>query len=96
MTDSARMTIFDGNAIAGAMSEFFGEDPTTLRLRCGHCDGVSLLAEAVVEMDDAAAIVRCRSCTRTLLTLLQHPASTEIVIAALAGMQRDLIPDEEP
>lgn len=88
-----RMTIVDGNALAGRLDGLLGGDPTMLRLHCRHCGGVSMLAEAVVEQDDDCAIVRCRLCTRTLLTLLQRPGSIEVVLAALAGMQRDLPAD---
>lgn len=64
------MSIVDGNAVAGMLADVIAGDPTTVRGTCGGCGDASLLAEAVVEIDSVAAIVRCRRCTMTLFTLV--------------------------
>jgi uncharacterized Zn finger protein len=54
---------------------------------CGGCGAVAVFAEAVVEMDDDAAIVRCRSCTHTLFTLLREGESVRLIIGALGDVR---------
>lgn len=61
----------DGNAIAGMLAEVLGGDITSRIGVCDGCGAAAPLAEAVVELDDRAAIVVCRSCTMTLLTVLR-------------------------
>lgn len=61
--------IVDGNALAGMLAGALAVDPTMLALTCGHCGSRFLLAETVVEREPDSALVRCRSCTHTLLTL---------------------------
>ncbi|GAA1931354.1 hypothetical protein GCM10009775_24350 [Microbacterium aoyamense] len=80
-------TIVDGNVLAGMLSEMFETDATMLAGSCGGCGAEALLAEAVVELDDAAAIVRCRSCTHTLLTVLRTPQGMRVVFGALAELR---------
>ena len=50
--------VLDGNAAAGILSEIFVGDVTTVVGTCGGCGAVAPLAEAVVELDEVAAIVR--------------------------------------
>jgi hypothetical protein len=76
----------DGNAIVGSLADLFAIDPSVLVLTCGHCGAAGPLAETVVEDDARCAIVRCRRCARTLLTLLREDTGASIRIAALAGL----------
>lgn len=68
----------DGNALAGMLDVFAGLDPALLLLTCGHCGQRAPLAEWAVEMDAAAAIVRCRGCTRTFATILRREDGIEV------------------
>lgn len=84
----ARRTILDGNALAGVLSGVFADDATRLTLVCGHCDRSGALAETVVERDDTCAIVRCRSCTRTLFTVTAAPdGAVAVRMAAVAEVR---------
>ena len=66
--------VVDGNAAAGILSEMFaGGRRRSLVGVCGGCGSVAPLAEAVVELDEMAAIIRCRGCTHTLVTVLRTP-----------------------
>jgi hypothetical protein len=80
-------SVVDGNAVAGMLAGVFEDDATILVGVCGSCDAHAPLAEAVVELDDVAAIVRCRSCTHTLLTLLR----TDSGIRAVIGSVREFV-----
>jgi len=75
--------VLDGNAAAGILSEVFAGDVTTLVGVCGGCGSAAALAEAIVELDETAAIVRCRGCTHTLVTVLRSADGTRIVIGVL-------------
>ena len=76
-------SVVDGNAAAGILSEVLAGDVTLLRSQCGGCGAIAPLAEAVVELDDVAAIVRCRGCTHTLVTVLRSDSGLRVVIGAL-------------
>ncbi|WDM45560.1 hypothetical protein KV395_10460 [Microbacterium luteolum] len=71
--------IVDGNCLAGMMGDLFGADVTALVAVCSGCGTEARVAEAVVELDSHAAIVRCRSCTRTLFTLLLQDSPRFVV-----------------
>ena len=65
-TEHAVVSIVDGNALAGLLQDALGPDPTMVRLECAHCSDAYVLAQAVVELEQNSALVRCRSCTHTL------------------------------
>ena len=81
-SDNARV-VLDGNAAAGILSEIFVGDVTTVVGKCGGCGAIAALAEAVVELDEVAAIVRCRGCTHTLVTVLRGPDETRVIFGTL-------------
>lgn len=76
----------DGNAIAGILWDLFGADVTALIGTCGGCGSFAAIAEAVVELDRHAAIVRCRICTRTLFTVLRSPDGTSMRVGLLHAL----------
>jgi hypothetical protein len=87
MTEHDEQPVVDGNAVAGLLAEVFAGDATMVVGTCGGCGAVSVFAEAVVEMDDDAAIVRCRSCTHTLFTVLRDGDSVRLIIAGLRELR---------
>ncbi len=83
-------TVVDGNAAAGILSEIFAGDVTAIVGVCGGCGAVATLAEAVVELDEVAAIIRCRGCTHTLVTALRTTTGLRITLGTL----RELVVDD--
>lgn len=81
-------SVVDGNAAAGMLVEVFGGDVTALVGVCGGCSAAAPLAEASVEIDETAAIVRCRSCTHTLFTVLRTPSGIRLVVGTLRELGR--------
>lgn len=75
--------VVDGNAAAGILSEIFAGDATTVVGRCAGCGMAAPFAEAIVELDDVCAIVRCRGCTHTLATVLRTATQTRVVFGTL-------------
>lgn len=80
-------SVVDGNAAAGMLADVFGDDVTALVGLCG-CSAWAPLAETAVELDETAAIVRCRSCTHTLLTVLRTASGIRLVIGTLRELER--------
>ncbi len=75
--------VVDGNALAGMLAGALAVDATVLPLTCGHCGSRFVLAQAVVEREPASALVRCRSCTHTLLTLAEEPEELVVRMGAV-------------
>lgn len=78
-----RPSIVDGNALIGILEEAFGAATATLGLTCGSCADSSALSDSAVELAPTSAIVRCRRCTHTILTL--RWSEQELVIDGRAG-----------
>lgn len=84
MTDAM---IVDGNVLAGMLADVLATDATLLSGVCAGCGARAVLAEAVVELDEVAAIVRCRACTHTLMTVLRREGGTTLVFGALRELR---------
>jgi len=86
--ENATSTV-DGNAAAGMLWDVFGTDVTALVGVCGGCGAAAPFAETIVELDEAAAIVRCRSCTHTLFTVLREDHGTRLMMGVLHEIVRE-------
>jgi hypothetical protein len=64
------MEALDGNAIAGAMFEYFGSEMTTARGTCAHCGAEAAIGELVVYARAPGMVVRCRSCGQVVIVLV--------------------------
>jgi uncharacterized Zn finger protein len=59
----------DGNAIAGSLLEYFGQEMTVAVGTCQHCGTRSLIAELHVYMKAPGSVVRCRHCGNVVIVL---------------------------
>ncbi|MBO0979006.1 hypothetical protein IPV10_00305 [Microbacterium sp. SD291] len=57
---------------------------------CRGCDSHAALAEAMVEIDERAAIVRCRGCSHTLFTVMRDEGGVRVMVASLSSLERSL------
>jgi Family of unknown function (DUF6510) len=89
MEEQRTATLVDGNAIAGLLEDAFAGDVTMLVGTCDECGASAVLAEAVVELDAAAAIVQCRACTHTLFTVLTSDGAVRLRFGALREIRRN-------
>ena len=64
------MDALDGNAIAGALYEYFGHEMTIAEGRCGHCRNVSMIAELRVYMKAPGAVARCPVCGNVVMVIV--------------------------
>ncbi|WP_396641333.1 DUF6510 family protein [Microbacterium sp.] len=84
---AAHADYVDGNVLAGALERLFGGEPTEMIAVCGACGSAAPIAEAWVEIDGAVAIVRCRSCTKTLATVMTGEDPPRMTFSALAELR---------
>ena len=64
------MDALDGNAIAGALFEHFGNEMTMAQVRCSHCQSTSLMAELRVYMKAPGAVARCPVCDDVVMVIV--------------------------
>ena len=64
------MDALDGNAIAGALFEHFGNEMTMAEVRCSHCRSASLMAELRVYMKAPGAVARCPACNEVVMVIV--------------------------
>lgn len=65
------MEALDGNAIAGALFEHFGEEMTIAGGTCAHCHNTWLLAELRVYLRAPGAVARCPVCGQVVMVIVE-------------------------
>jgi ribosomal protein S27AE len=75
------MQPLDGNAIAGALYEAFGDEMTTRTGICEHCGATGLLAELRVYTRAPGIVARCQNCGNVLLVLVDARGALRIHLA---------------
>lgn len=76
------MEALDGNAIAGALVVHFGREMTTATGACGHCGARAQIGELAVYPRAPGIVVRCRSCGRELIVLVEIGGQMHLHISA--------------
>jgi hypothetical protein len=66
------MTLLDGNALAGALVDVLGADPTSARLRCAACGSLGSLGETRVYRSAMGSVARCLGCDTVLVTVVSE------------------------
>jgi hypothetical protein len=64
-------TNYDGNMLAGPLSEVFTIEVTAARARCGGCGRSSVVADLVVYGPDPGLVARCPGCEDVMLRLVR-------------------------
>jgi hypothetical protein len=72
------MEPLDGNAVAGALYEHFGNEMTTVWGECGHCGNHAQIAELKVYARAPGSVVRCRICGNVLMVFVTIRDSVEV------------------
>ena len=75
------MQPLDGNAIAGALYEAFGDEMTTRTGICEHCGAMGPLAELRVYARAPGIVARCSSCGNVVLVLVDVRGTPRIHLA---------------
>jgi hypothetical protein len=72
------MDALDGNAIAGALFEYFGAEMTTARGSCAHCGASAQIAQLRVYARAPGTVVRCHECGGVVLVLVDFRGNLRI------------------
>ena len=64
------MEALDGNAIGGALLEYFGTEMTAAWGTCAHCGASAQIAELRVYPRAPGTVVRCRNCGNVVIVLV--------------------------
>jgi DNA-directed RNA polymerase subunit RPC12/RpoP len=65
------MDALDGNAIAGALLEYFGTEMTAAWGSCAHCGATNQVAELRVYMRAPGTVGRCPACGSVVIVLVR-------------------------
>jgi len=68
--------MYDGNSLAGPLSEVFTADMTTGVALCRGCGRASVVAELAVYGPDPGLVARCPGCAEVMLRVTRTPSST--------------------
>ena len=79
----------DGNALAGALGEFFAGDVTDARGRCSNCGRIAALgAQHLYRYPHApGAVLRCAACEQVLLVLTPGPSGSRLTLPGLSWFE---------
>ncbi|TCC25542.1 DUF6510 family protein [Kribbella speibonae] len=77
----------DGNAAAGALSEFFAVDITAAVGQCNGCGRTGVFAEARLYVDAPGLVARCAGCEGVLLRVVTTPSDTYLDLRGLTYLR---------
>jgi hypothetical protein len=75
------MDALDGNAIAGPLYEYFGQEMTLVSGRCAHCGSVARVAELRVFGRAPGSVARCPTCSNVVFVVVEIHHATEVRLA---------------
>jgi len=78
---------YDGNALAGPLSEVFTAEVTTAVARCGGCGQATVVAELAVYGPDPGLVGRCPGCSDVLVRLVRTTDSVWLDLSGTASLQ---------
>jgi hypothetical protein len=64
---------YDGNALAGPLSQVFTAEVTTAVARCRACGRSSVVAELAVYGPEPGLVARCPGCAEVMLRVVTTP-----------------------
>jgi uncharacterized Zn finger protein len=74
--------VLDGNAVAGTLSQVYGDDMTTVLAECGGCGKVDHIGGLLAYVHAPGIVLRCSGCSTVMLRIVQTPARTYVDVAA--------------
>ena len=82
MTAKGDDIVLDGNAVAGTLSEIYGDDMTTLMAECGSCGKVDHIGGLIAYVHAPGIVLRCTGCSTVMLRIVQTPKGTRVDVRA--------------
>ena len=68
--------VLDGNAVAGALSEIYGDDMTTVLAECASCGQVDPIGGLVAFVHAPGVVLRCTACATVIIRIVHTPKGT--------------------
>jgi len=68
--------VLDGNAVAGTLTEIYGDDMTTVLAECGGCGKVDHVGGLLAYVHAPGIVLRCTACSTVMLRIVQTPKGT--------------------
>ena len=85
--DSQTQATYDGNILAGPLSEVFGVEVTTAIGRCRECGTTSQLAAFRVYGPDPGFVGRCPGCEGVLMRLVRTPDAFWLDLSGVSALR---------
>ena len=70
--------VLDGNAAAGALSEIYGDDMTTVLAECASCGNVDHIGGLIAYVHAPGIVLRCTACSTVVIRIVQTPKRTYV------------------
>jgi len=86
MADVVQATL-DGNAIAGLLTDVFGEEMTTAVGTCAACGAAREVATFAVYMRAPGTVARCPTCASLLMVFVTIRHITCVDLGGLAALE---------
>ena len=68
--------VLDGNAVAGTLSEIYGDDMTTVLAECASCGQLDHIGGLVAYVHAPGIVLRCTACSTVMIRIVQTPKRT--------------------
>jgi uncharacterized protein DUF6510 len=79
----------DANAVAGMLSEVFGNEMTSVPSRCGHCGNRAQVGTLrAYGLNGPGVVLRCSTCTEIVIRLMRRADGSFLVDARGAAYLR--------
>ena len=88
--------MYDGNALAGPLSEVFAVDVTTAVGRCRRCGRSAPVATLRVYGPDPGLVGRCPGCEDVLVRLVRTPDALWLDLSGMTALRVPLEGVDEP
>ena len=87
MTQTDSSGPYDGNALAGPLSEVFAVEVTAAVARCRGCGRSSAVAELAVYGPDPGLVGRCPGCDDVLLRVVRTPGEVWLDLGGISALR---------
>jgi hypothetical protein len=87
MTHTPSSGPYDGNALAGPLSEVFAVEVTTAVARCRGCGRSSAVAELAVYGPEPGLVGRCPGCADVLMRVVRRPGEVWLDLGGISALR---------
>ena len=78
---------YDGNALAGPLSEVFAVEVTSAVARCDGCGRTSAVGSLAVYGPDPGMVARCPGCSDVLLRIVHTPEGVWLDLRGMTSLR---------